>query len=52
MEEAELEMERKRKAFQGRPLFSPFPTAATTRAMPSEFKGKRREVGCLPCQES
>ena len=37
-------MERKRKTFQGRLLFSPFPMAAPTRVIPSELKGKRREA--------
>lgn len=47
LEEAELEMERKRKVLQWRPLFSPFPTVAPTRERPSELK-EQEERGEMP----
>lgn len=46
LEEAELEMERKRRSFQGKPLFSPFPTAAPTWRHPpsSRTRGEKRDA--------
>lgn len=52
LEESELEMKRKRKAFQWRPLLSPFLTATPTREVPSELKGQEEGGGTYPARRA